>query len=45
MAPSYTSLIKEAIALLDKFSGDRQSLDDFLEDASKDLQVRYRGPL
>lgn len=45
MAPSYTSLVKEAIVLLDKFSADRQSLDDFLEDASKDLQVRHLGPL
>ncbi|GAA6213576.1 cilia- and flagella-associated protein 99 [Lates japonicus] len=38
MASSYGSLIKEAIALLDKFNAGRQCLDDFIEDASKDLQ-------
>ncbi|XP_070835645.1 cilia- and flagella-associated protein 99 isoform X2 [Chaetodon trifascialis] len=38
MAPSYGSLVKEAIVLLDKFNAGRQCLDDFMEDASKDLQ-------
>ncbi|XP_076605094.1 cilia- and flagella-associated protein 99 isoform X2 [Chaetodon auriga] len=38
MAPSYGSLVKEAIALLDKFNAGSQCLDDFMEDASKDLQ-------
>uniref|UniRef100_A0A8D2ZL28 Cilia-and flagella-associated protein 99 n=1 Tax=Scophthalmus maximus TaxID=52904 RepID=A0A8D2ZL28_SCOMX len=38
MALSYGSLVKEAIVLLDKFSAGRQCLDDFIEDASKDLQ-------
>ncbi|XP_065822112.1 cilia- and flagella-associated protein 99 [Labrus bergylta] len=38
MAPSYALLAKEAIVLLDKFSAGRQFLDDFIEDASKDLQ-------
>lgn len=39
MAPSYVSLIKEAIVLIDKFNGSTLSLDDFIEDVSKDLQV------
>uniref|UniRef100_UPI0037E7075D cilia- and flagella-associated protein 99 n=1 Tax=Semicossyphus pulcher TaxID=241346 RepID=UPI0037E7075D len=38
MATSYGSLAKEAIELLDKFSAGRHCLDDFIEDASKDLQ-------
>ncbi|XP_059209108.1 cilia- and flagella-associated protein 99 isoform X2 [Centropristis striata] len=38
MASSYGSLAKEAVVLLDKFSAGRQCLDDFMEDASKDLQ-------
>ncbi|XP_035850328.1 cilia- and flagella-associated protein 99 isoform X2 [Sander lucioperca] len=38
MASSHGSLAKEAIALLNKFSAGRQCLDDFMEDASKDLQ-------
>ncbi|XP_041669302.1 cilia- and flagella-associated protein 99 [Cheilinus undulatus] len=38
MALSYASLAKGAIALLDRFSAGRQCLDDFTEDASKDLQ-------
>ncbi|XP_035530166.1 cilia- and flagella-associated protein 99 [Morone saxatilis] len=38
MASSYGSLVKEAIVLLDGFSAGRQCLDDFMEDASKDLQ-------
>ncbi|XP_053191130.1 cilia- and flagella-associated protein 99 [Scomber japonicus] len=38
MASSYGSLVKEATVLLDKFSAGRQCLDDFMEDASKDLQ-------
>ncbi|KAG7238516.1 hypothetical protein INR49_030789 [Caranx melampygus] len=38
MASSYRSLVKEAIVLLDKFRAGRQCLDDFIEDASKDLQ-------
>ncbi|XP_040917095.1 cilia- and flagella-associated protein 99 [Toxotes jaculatrix] len=38
MASSYGSLVKEAIVLLDKFNAGRQCLDDFIEDASKDLQ-------
>ncbi|XP_029316774.1 cilia- and flagella-associated protein 99 isoform X2 [Cottoperca gobio] len=38
MASSYGSLAKEAIVLLDKFSAGRQCLDDFMEEASKDLQ-------
>ncbi|XP_039993513.1 cilia- and flagella-associated protein 99 [Xiphias gladius] len=38
MASSYGSLVKEAIVLLDKFGAGRQLLDDFIEDASKDLQ-------
>ena len=33
------SLVKEASALLDKFSANEQSLDGFIEDAEKDLQV------
>ncbi|KAL6105647.1 cfap99 [Pungitius sinensis] len=39
MASGYGSLAREAIVLLDKFSAGRQSLDDFMEDASKDLQI------
>lgn len=39
MASGYGSLVKEAIVLLDKFSAGRQCLDDFIEDASKDLHV------
>ncbi|XP_031703606.1 cilia- and flagella-associated protein 99 [Anarrhichthys ocellatus] len=39
MASGYGSLAKEAIVLLDKFSAGRQCLDDFMEDASKDLQI------
>ncbi|XP_054469248.1 cilia- and flagella-associated protein 99 [Anoplopoma fimbria] len=39
MASAYGSLAKEAIVLLDKFSAGRQCLDDFMEDASKDLQI------
>ncbi|XP_078031178.1 cilia- and flagella-associated protein 99 isoform X1 [Epinephelus lanceolatus] len=38
MASSYGSLAKEAIVLLDQFSAGRQSLDDFIEEASKHLQ-------
>ncbi|XP_069391695.1 cilia- and flagella-associated protein 99-like isoform X2 [Paralichthys olivaceus] len=38
MASIYGSLVKEAIALLDKFSAGKQSLDDFIKDAAKDLQ-------
>ncbi|CAJ1073695.1 cilia- and flagella-associated protein 99 isoform X2 [Xyrichtys novacula] len=38
MAPSYVSLVTEANSLLEKFSASRQCLDDFIEDASKDLQ-------
>lgn len=41
MAPSYGALIKEAIVLIDKFNGSTQYLDDFIEDVSKDLQVKY----
>lgn len=44
MAPSYGSLIKEAIVLIDKFNGSTQNLDDFIEDVSKDLQVKYVIP-
>ncbi|KAM8915058.1 cilia- and flagella-associated protein 99 isoform 2-T2 [Spinachia spinachia] len=39
MASGYGSLAREAIVLLDKFSAGRQCLDDFMEDASKDLQM------
>ncbi|XP_047466160.1 cilia- and flagella-associated protein 99 [Mugil cephalus] len=39
MASSYGSLVKQAIVLLDKFKAGRQCLDDFIEDASKDLQT------
>lgn len=39
MASGYGSLAREAIVLLDRFSAGRQCLDDFMEDASKDLQV------
>ncbi|XP_029972737.1 trichohyalin [Salarias fasciatus] len=38
MASNYGSLVKEACVLLDKFRAGRQCLDDFLDDASKDLQ-------
>ncbi|KAI4804402.1 hypothetical protein KUCAC02_026032 [Chaenocephalus aceratus] len=38
MASSYGSLAKEAIVLLDRFRAGRQCLDDFMEEASKDLQ-------
>ncbi|XP_028994790.1 cilia- and flagella-associated protein 99 [Betta splendens] len=38
MASIYGSLVKEAIVLLDKFNTGDQCLDDFIEDASKDLQ-------
>ncbi|KAM3594165.1 uncharacterized protein V6R79_003486 [Siganus canaliculatus] len=38
MTSSYGSLVKEAIVLLDKFTTGRQCLDDFVEDASKNLQ-------
>ncbi|XP_070699056.1 cilia- and flagella-associated protein 99 [Pempheris klunzingeri] len=38
MASSYGSLVKEAIVLLNKFNAGRQCLDDFIENASKDLQ-------
>lgn len=44
MAPSYGSLIKEAIVLIDKFNGKTQNMDDFIEDVSKDLQVKYFIP-
>lgn len=39
MASSYGSLVREAIVLLDRFNAGRQCLDDFVEDAAKDLQV------
>lgn len=42
--PSYGSLIKEAVVLIDKFNGSTQNLDDFIEDVSKDLQVKYFIP-
>ncbi|XP_006786231.1 cilia- and flagella-associated protein 99 isoform X2 [Neolamprologus brichardi] len=38
MASNYASLVKEAVQLLDKFRASRQCLDDFTEDAMKDLQ-------
>uniref|UniRef100_A0A3Q2YSW2 Cilia and flagella associated protein 99 n=1 Tax=Hippocampus comes TaxID=109280 RepID=A0A3Q2YSW2_HIPCM len=38
MAKSYGELVKEAILLLDKFTAGRMSLDDFMEEAAKDLQ-------
>ncbi|XP_034531556.1 cilia- and flagella-associated protein 99 isoform X2 [Notolabrus celidotus] len=38
MAPSYASLALEAISLLEKFSASRLCLDDFIEEAAKDLQ-------
>ena len=41
MASSYGSLAKEAIVLLDRFRAGRQCLDDFMEEASKDLQVNW----
>lgn len=40
MAPSHVSLIKEAIVLIDEFSGSAACLEDFIEEVSKDLQVR-----
>lgn len=39
MARNYASLVKEAIVLLDRFSAGRQCLDDFIQNALKDLQV------
>lgn len=39
MAPSYESLVKEAIVLIDHFNGSAQCSDAFIEDVSKDLQV------
>lgn len=39
MPLNYGSLVKEAIALLDRFTEGRLCLDDFIEDAVKDLQV------
>ncbi|KAM9709028.1 cilia- and flagella-associated protein 99 [Menidia menidia] len=39
MASSYVSLVKESIVLLDKFRADRRCLDDFIEDALKDLET------
>ncbi|KAK9533666.1 hypothetical protein VZT92_008771 [Zoarces viviparus] len=39
MASGYGSLAKKAIVLLDRFSAGRQCLDEFMEDASKDLQI------
>ena len=39
MSSSYVSLVKEVIVLLDKFRTDKRCLDDFIEDALKDLQV------
>ncbi|XP_053289916.1 cilia- and flagella-associated protein 99 [Pleuronectes platessa] len=38
MASDDGSLVKEATALLDKFSASEQSLDAFIEDAEKDLK-------
>ncbi|KAM9786810.1 cilia- and flagella-associated protein 99-like [Syngnathus typhle] len=38
MEQSYGELVKEAIFLLDKFTAGRASLDDFIEDAAKELQ-------
>ncbi|XP_069008325.1 cilia- and flagella-associated protein 99 isoform X1 [Embiotoca jacksoni] len=38
MASRYGSIVKEAIVLLDKFRAGRQCLDDFIQDAVKDLQ-------
>ncbi|XP_061599272.1 cilia- and flagella-associated protein 99 [Cololabis saira] len=40
MALCYGSLVKEALVLLDKFTVDRKGLDQFLDDAEKDLQNR-----
>lgn len=40
MGSSYEPLVKEAIVLLDKFRAGKKCLDDFIEDASKDLQVQ-----
>uniref|UniRef100_A0A3B4H909 Cilia and flagella associated protein 99 n=1 Tax=Pundamilia nyererei TaxID=303518 RepID=A0A3B4H909_9CICH len=41
MASNYASLVKEAVQLLDKFRASRQCLDDFTEDAMKDLQRKF----
>ncbi|XP_037097565.1 cilia- and flagella-associated protein 99-like [Syngnathus acus] len=38
MEQNYGELVKEAIFLLDKFTAGRASLDDFIEDAEKELQ-------
>ena len=39
MASNDGSVVKEAMTLLDKLSEGKQCLDDFIEDAAKDLQV------
>ncbi|XP_061553333.1 cilia- and flagella-associated protein 99-like isoform X2 [Phycodurus eques] len=38
MAKSYGPLVKKAIALIDQYPASKQTLDDFIEDASKDLK-------
>lgn len=38
MEQKYASLVKEAIVLLNRFRAGRQCLDDFIQDAVKDLQ-------
>lgn len=39
MASSYGQLVKKAIVLLERFLAGTQCSDDFMKDASKDLQV------
>ncbi|XP_077442029.1 cilia- and flagella-associated protein 99-like [Vanacampus margaritifer] len=45
MAKGNGELVKEAIFLLDKFTAGRMSLDDFMEDAAKDLQDMEPGSM
>ncbi|XP_077434546.1 cilia- and flagella-associated protein 99-like isoform X2 [Vanacampus margaritifer] len=37
MAKSYGLLVKKAVALIDEFPASKKTIDDFIEDASKDL--------
>ncbi|XP_057714604.1 cilia- and flagella-associated protein 99-like [Corythoichthys intestinalis] len=45
MEESYGSLLKKASALIDQFAASKQTLDDFIEDASKnlkDMELQHR---
>lgn len=45
MAINYGQLVKKAIVLLERFNPDLHCSDDFMSDASKELQVCWLTPV